>query len=548
MQGQHLQQWGGQPGGAQQGGNGGPQAAGGKNAFAWKPVHKPPVQQQPSTFQWSDGRDTYDKQYPSLGGSGGGEHKDIRQAPASGWGGGAGGQGQPDMLAPRVGGAGGQGQDVRTWHQQNHAPHAGGQGGANSAGAHGPAGEGGEAVNAAWPPKLQKFVERCFEQCYSNEARCAMQDTLKSIIEGAKRNKTLWKTDWDIQPLPKLVETEANIPARYNRAKQLQDKKEREGGRQHKNLRSQGKGKRARDLYSGDDGDMGEEGAESVAERQARERRNARFADMQQGLVNSGAISGGGGDDDLKFMSSEAILGTCMVMEKGFIRIQAMPNPDTVRPEKVLVKWAERLQVKYDTSEADYEWICDQFKAVRQDMVIQHIRNENTVAIYEQSARIALLEDDLGEFYKIQSFLMNLYKDLAESCTHHPEFLAYRIFYWVVYNNSADLLKEIKNMTKESKSSEAVKHALGIHSAVELSDYDTFFRLYPKTPNLGKCIVKHIRDKLRQRALRVVLRSYKPSIPLETLMKRLGLIPLIYSMHTSFRTCYAKKFVHLLWI
>ncbi len=29
------------------------------------------------------------------------------------------------------------------------------------------------------------------------------------------------------------------------------------------------------------------------------------------------------------------------------------------------------IQVKYDTDEADYEWIADQFKAVRQDMVIQ---------------------------------------------------------------------------------------------------------------------------------------------------------------------------------
>jgi hypothetical protein len=75
-----------------------------------------------------------------------------------------------------------------------------------------------------------------------------------------------------------------------------------------------------------------------------------------------------------------------------------------------------------------------------------------------------------------------------------------------------------------------VSDALGsllvaVHSAIELSDYDTFFRLYPKTHNLGKCIAKHIKDKLRQRALRVVLRSYKPSIPLETLMKRLGFKP-----------------------
>ena len=279
-----------------------------------------------------------------------------------------------------------------------------------------------------------------------------MQDTLKNIIEGAKRHNTLWQTDWDIQPLPKPAESEPNTPARQRRDQQQQQRSRKQ---------QQQKGKRGRDQYFGADED-GVSGAESSAERLARERRNARFADMQQGLINSGAVgaTGGGGDDEIKFMSSEAILGTCMTMEKGFIRIQAMPNPDTVRPEKVLVKWAERLQVKYDTAEADYEWICDQFKAIRQDMVIQHLRNANTVAIYEQSARIALLEDDLGEFYKIQSFLMNLYKDLPESCEHQCEFLAYRIFYWVVYNNTADLLKEIKNMSKDQRSNPAVKHAL----------------------------------------------------------------------------------------
>ena len=37
-----------------------------------------------------------------------------------------------------------------------------------------------------------------------------------------------------------------------------------------------------------------------------------------------------------------------------YIRLQSMPDPARVRAERVLVPWAERLQVKYDTDEADW--------------------------------------------------------------------------------------------------------------------------------------------------------------------------------------------------
>jgi hypothetical protein len=69
-----------------------------------------------------------------------------------------------------------------------------------------------------------------------------------------------------------------------------------------------------------------------------------------------------------------------------------MPDPARVWAERVLVPWAERLQVKYDTDEADWEWISNQFKAIRQDMVIQHIRSTNAITAYETNTRLALEE------------------------------------------------------------------------------------------------------------------------------------------------------------
>ena len=259
------------------------------------------------------------------------------------------------------------------------------------------------------------------------------------------------------------------------------------------------------------------------ADREAREKRHKRFIDMERGYS---AAAGGGGSNDLdgetKFMSSEAIEGTCMEMEKMYIRLQSMPDPSTVRPERVLVKWAERLQVKYDTDEADWEWISDQFKAIRQDMVIQHIRSASAVTVYETNGRLALLQQDYPEFYKVQSFLMGLYKDNQAATASEAEFMAYRLFYWMLNNNTVDMTKDIRNMPARVKKDPCVVHAVKLHQALELSDYVSFFRLYADTPNMGKCIVDTLRDRVRTRALRVVLRAYKPSIPIEFVQERLG--------------------------
>jgi hypothetical protein len=227
-------------------------------------------------------------------------------------------------------------------------------------------------------------------------------------------------------------------------------------------------------------------------------------------------------DGETKFMSSEAIEGTCMEMEKMYIRLQSMPDPASVRPERVLVKWAERLQVKYDTEEADWEWISDQFKAIRQDMVIQHIRSANAVTVYETNGRLALQEQDYPEFYKVQSFLMGLYKDNEDARHNEHEFMAYRLFYWMLNNNTVDMTKDIRNMGLTLKKHRSVVHAIALHQALELSDYVSFFRLYAETPNNGKCIVDTLRDRMRTRSLRVMLRSYKPSIPVEFVQAQLG--------------------------
>lgn len=51
-----------------------------------------------------------------------------------------------------------------------------------------------------------------------------------------------------------------------------------------------------------------------------------------------------------------------------------MPDPKTVRPEEVLKRVLVYLRNKYNQGE-DYEYIIWQFRSLRQDLLIQHIKN-----------------------------------------------------------------------------------------------------------------------------------------------------------------------------
>jgi hypothetical protein len=50
----------------------------------------------------------------------------------------------------------------------------------------------------------------------------------------------------------------------------------------------------------------------------------------------------------------------------------------------------------------EYIWLCDQLKALRQDLVVQHVKNEFTIGVYECHARVALEEGDMNEYNQVR--------------------------------------------------------------------------------------------------------------------------------------------------
>jgi hypothetical protein len=174
-----------------------------------------------------------------------------------------------------------------------------------------------------------------------------------------------------------------------------------------------------------------------------------------------------------------------------------------VRPEHILKQTLELLKKKWK-KEGNYSYICDQFKSLRQDLTVQHIKNKFTVEVYEIHARIALEKGDLGEYNQCQTQLGVLY---AQNLGGNPiEFKAYRILYFVYTANRTALNDVLAELTPAEKREPAVKHALDVRSALALGNYHRFFRLYLDTPNMGAYLMDMFVVKERLNALCKIFR------------------------------------------
>lgn len=213
------------------------------------------------------------------------------------------------------------------------------------------------------------------------------------------------------------------------------------------------------------------------------------------------------------------VVGTCQTLEKNYFRLTAPPKPETVRPLPVLEKTLELLKNKW-RKDNNYSYICDQFKSLRQDLTVQHVKNEFTVSVYELHARIALEKMDLGEYNQCQTQLRALYKQKLGG--HAAEFLAYRILYFIYTCNRTDMNDVLSDLTQADREEPAVKHALDVRSALASGNYHRFFQLYLDTPHMGGYLMDMFVGRERLAALASLCRAYKPDVKVRFLTEELG--------------------------
>ncbi|XP_068855220.1 leukocyte receptor cluster member 8 [Aphelocoma coerulescens] len=216
------------------------------------------------------------------------------------------------------------------------------------------------------------------------------------------------------------------------------------------------------------------------------------------------------------------ILGTCQEVTKRYLRLTCAPDPATVRPVPVL-RQALALVRSHWQQHRDYAWACEQLKSLRQDLTVQGVRTEFTVEVYETHARIALEKGDHEEFNQCQTQLKALYGESLPGCV--GEFTAYRILYCMFTNNSGELTTELALLPPALRSDPAVAHALALRAAWALGLYSRFFRLHGSAPAMGPRLIDLFAERERRRALRAILKAYRPALPTAQLGPLMGLEP-----------------------
>lgn len=234
------------------------------------------------------------------------------------------------------------------------------------------------------------------------------------------------------------------------------------------------------------------------------EKRKRRFEDGYPQFQASQPFGSPRETSPMRDVDRGPVVGRSQDLEKKYFRLTSAPNPDTVRPLAVLEKTLEHLKKKWK-KENNYSYICDQFKSLRQDLTVQHIKSEFTVNVYEIHARIALEKGDLGEYNQCQTQLRALYAQILGG--HPTEFKAYRILYFIHTCNRTDMNDVLADLTPAEKKEPAIKHALDARSALALGNFHRFFQLYLETPNMGAYLMDMFVGRERLAALSNICRA-----------------------------------------
>jgi hypothetical protein len=343
-----------------------------------------------------------------------------------------------------------------------------------------------------WPQPVRNYVARSFDPktLLDDISRPDMEAKLKQTITEATDNNTLGTLDWDSLPLPQQMIRQERAQAAQSWQQQSVDP--RMGGM----VSTNSKKRKSQEMVSNDEDSNAtppwrannriEDRITYGHQQSFKETSPKNTSKSQKNLEKRQKRFDTGYKSYQRSPSPEPttgpVVGTCEVLEKRYFRLTSAPIPSQVRPEPVLRKTLELLKKKW-RSESNYGYICDQFKSMRQDLTVQRIRNEFTVTVYEIHARIALEKADLGEYNQCQTQLRALY---AQNLGGNPvEFKAYRILYFIHTSNRTALNDVLADLTTAEKEEQAIKHALGVRSALALGNYHRFFRLYLETPNMG---------------------------------------------------------------
>jgi len=358
--------------------------------------------------------------------------------------------------------------------------------------------------------ELAAYVERAFKSASNQEELVQIQKIIKEKITDYQTKGFINSIDWNNEPLPKLAKDEKVweqdiVPINSNVKKRKKEYKEPESETM----------KRFARFGNNSNNNNNNNNSSTVGNYNNNSFYNKDYNYSGYNINNSNS-NNNNNDGELDW-DSLTIKGTSTKLEKPYLRLTTAPDPATVRPEETLKKTLVFLKKKWMETE-DYTYICEQFRSIRQDLTVQRIKNRFTVEVYETHARLALENNDLGQFNQCQTQLFQLYKT-GQTSNSEGEFFAYRLLYNIYQENSNDLTKTMSELTKELASLNGVQHALKVRTAIYTNNYCAYFRLLKQCPNMAQYLMDKITPRIRIQALQTIMKAYRPTVQLSQLIE-----------------------------
>ncbi|KAM3143438.1 hypothetical protein pb186bvf_004499 [Paramecium bursaria] len=341
---------------------------------------------------------------------------------------------------------------------------------------------------------VKNYVERSFNKCQTDEERNMMDQFLKNTIAEAKRKNEYFTRDWNKFPIPTLprenqirqshIGTSLNLNAKTKETLQNLSMSNNKFGAPSAPLpavsvKPSASLETVQSLYDR----MRQQQVDTINlnyqkkpldffMQQAKQMQPTQIKEQQK--IFKKQIK-----EDLKLaMWSKQIIvyyimqlkGTCEDLEKQYLRLTGLPDPNMIRPEQTLKKSLAHILQRWRNNEIEYDYVIEQFRSIRQDLLVQHIENHFTVQVYEENARICLECGDFARYETCWTMLCELYEMISISESKNPnqignkvEFDSYRIVYLTMLNKQEQLVKILHQIQPDERISLALEYLLIIN-------------------------------------------------------------------------------------
>ncbi|EGW30852.1 uncharacterized protein SPAPADRAFT_142098 [Spathaspora passalidarum NRRL Y-27907] len=374
-------------------------------------------------------------------------------------------------------------------------------------------------TNQDWPPALSQYVTVCFNRSstLSERDKVLFNRQLQSLIETAVDDNLIWTNDWSKQKLPILDGEHITLEL------EKQKKKSKTSSKPIK--------KESNDSLSKSPS------VNTLGDFDSNERKRQRMERFNDNNSSTPSVS-------TPISKAGSVIGRCTDLEKSYLRLTSEPDPNRVRNQQVLQKSLKFVQEKYLQTK-NYSYALDQFRSIRQDLMVQNIKNDFTIVVYETNAKISLENDDLGQFNQCQSQLKYLYHLTRKNNSAFTkrffrlevEFLMYQVVYMMITFNVSEIFRikmgilqqfsDFRTTDREMTLFKFIQTLFQCQVYITTGNYLRFFdslNQFEQEQDIKLALAvlkKHLYQKFRVKSMSIITQSFR-NYPVKVLTDCLG--------------------------